>query len=207
VVKRATAKNPALEADPLVSEQLQLYPSPPAAGKRKSPNGVTTSDLICTACLGLNEDLFPRVMELHVPAGAIVADVTYGLGIFWKKVPESKYRLLATDIKTGVDCRRLPYEDGSIDCVVLDPPYMEGLFRRSASHLAGAGSYAAFRDTYSNGEGTTTGPKYHESGPRPLLPRWARGISRVAQARGVDRQVPGRSERQHPAIDARGNHW
>jgi len=53
--------------------------------------------------------------------------------------------------------------DKSIDCVVLDPPYMEGLYRRSTTHLAGSGSYAAFRETYSNGQRTAGGPKYHDA--------------------------------------------
>lgn len=145
----------------LASRQLELYPRRPA--KRKSPDGVTTSDLICTAHVGTNEDVFPLVMKLHVPPGSVVADVTYGTGIFWKNIPKTSYKLLATDLKTGVDCRRLAYDDGSTDCVVLDPPYMEGLFRREADHLAGAGTYAAFRSTYSNGEKTENGPKYHDA--------------------------------------------
>ncbi|MBM4037949.1 MAG: site-specific DNA-methyltransferase [Planctomycetes bacterium] len=162
-MKRIAVRDSDAEGDLSVREQLELYAAPPLTGRRKSPDGITTSELICTAHVGVNEDLFPLVMKLHVPEGSVVADVTHGLGIFWKKLPKSRYRLLATDLKMGVDCRHLPYEDGSIDCVVLDPPYMEGLFRRSADHLAGAGSYAAFRDTYSNGEGTTGGPKYHDA--------------------------------------------
>ena len=55
----------------------------------------------------------------------------------------------------------LPYEDESHDCIVLDTPYMEGLFRRSQKHLAGAGNYAAFRNRYSDGTTTNEGPKYH----------------------------------------------
>jgi len=35
------------------------------------------------------------------------------------------------------------------------------LFRRSTTHLAGAGTHKAFRDTYSNGLATADGPKYH----------------------------------------------
>jgi len=131
--------------------------------KRKSPSGVTTSRLIFSAYVGTNEELFPLILELHLPPGSVVADVTYGKGIFWKRVPKGKYHLLATDIKTGVDCRNLPYRDGSIDCVVLDPPYMEGLHRRAGVHLAGAGSYASFRDTYSDGVPTSGGPKYHDA--------------------------------------------
>jgi hypothetical protein len=130
-------------------------------GKRKSPDGVATSDVVVSAYVATNAEVFPLVLALHVPEGATVADVTYGKGVFWRNVPKGKYHLLATDIQTGVDCRRLPYEDESIDCVVLDPPYMEGLFRHSADHLAGAGTHNSFREYYSNGEATTGGPKYH----------------------------------------------
>ncbi len=130
--------------------------------RRKSPSGDTTSKLVLSASRALNEDVFPRILALHVRKGSTVADVTYGKGIFWKNVPEGAYDLKATDIKTGVDCRDLPYEDGSIDCVVLDPPYMEGLYRRSKSNLAGGGNYAPFRDTYSDGrESGEDAPKYH----------------------------------------------
>jgi hypothetical protein len=54
-----------------------------------------------------------------VPKGSIVADVTWGKGVFWKNVPEGLYDVRATDIATGVDCRALPYTDSSMDCVVL----------------------------------------------------------------------------------------
>jgi len=144
-----------------VSEQLELYGT--KRGKRKSPDGVATSDLICSAHVGTNENVFPLVLSLHVPPESVVADVTYGTGIFWKNIAKGKYKLYATDIKKGVDCRKLPYDDAAIDCVVLDPPYMEGLFRRDTGNLAGTGTYAAFRTTYSNGEQTVEGPKYHDA--------------------------------------------
>jgi hypothetical protein len=144
-----------------VHEQLELYPR--EGRKRKSPDGITTSELICTAHVGMNEDVFPLVLRLHVPPGSVVADVTYGTGIFWKNIPTGEYKLLATDIKTGVDCRALPYDDATIDCVVLDPPYMEGLYRSATSQMAGSGTYTAFRTTYSNSKETETGPKYHEA--------------------------------------------
>jgi len=148
-----------------VREQLPLYSSDDSktVRKRKSPGGITTSQLLVSAHVGTNEELFPLILELHVPKGSVVADVTYGSGIFWKHVPKESYKLLATDIKDGADCRRLPYPDGTIDCIVLDPPYMEGLYRRDKAHMAGSGSYAAFRNTYSDGEKKAGGPKYHEA--------------------------------------------
>ena len=63
----------------------------------------------------------------------------------------------------GTDCRNLPYADGSFDCVVFDPPYMEGFFRRAAGQLAGSGTHGAFRKAYSDGRpiNEVGGPKYH----------------------------------------------
>jgi len=144
--------------------QLSIEPGVAAGtrnGKRKSPDGIATSNVVITAYVAGNAEVFPQLLALHVPEGATVADVTYGKGVFWKFVPKGKYDLLATDIQTGVDCRNLPYGDGTVDCVVLDPPYMEGLFRRDEEHLAGAGTHNSFREHYSNGEATTEGGKYH----------------------------------------------
>jgi len=130
--------------------------------RRKSPRGVATSDLVFSAHVGGNAEVFPRILFLHVPEGATVADVTYGKGVFWRKVPRGYYKVLATDIATGTDCRALPYDDKSIDCVVLDPPYMEGFYRRAEATRAGAGTHTTFRSYYSNGtEDGETGPKYH----------------------------------------------
>lgn len=135
----------------------------PKNGKRKRPDGIVTSNLVLSAYIGNNAEIFPLVLKLHVPDGAKVADVTFGTGIFWKNIPADKYQLYPSDLKTNVDCRSLPYADESMDAVVLDPPYMEGLFRATGRELAGAGTYGAFRQTYSNGESTNEGPKYHQA--------------------------------------------
>lgn len=134
----------------------------PLQTKRKA-GGITTSSVILSAHVGGNEDVFPQVIRLHIPLGARVADVTCGKGVFWKRVPANAYSQSPTDIQTGVDCRSLPYKNGELDAVVLDPPYMEGLYRPKKDHLAGNGSYAAFRNHYSNGEATNGGPRWHEA--------------------------------------------
>ena len=120
------------------------------AGKR-TQGGEATSDLIMSAYTGGNADVFPKILELHVPVGSTVADVTWGKGVFWRNVPDGLYEVKATDIATGIDCRDLPYADESIDCVVLDPPYMEGFYRKQANHKAGSGTHSTFREAYSNG--------------------------------------------------------
>lgn len=130
---------------------------------KRIQTGATTSDLIFSAYQSTNADIFPKILSLHVPEGSIVADVTYGKGVFWQKVSKSKYNLRCTDIKMGIDCRNLPYAANSIDCVVLDPPYMEGLLRENEHHRAGSGTHKAFREAYYD---KTNGNKEVEKKPK-----------------------------------------
>ncbi len=120
--------------------------------KKRVNSGVSTSDVVVSAYNSGNADVFPEILQLHVPKGSTIADVTFGKGVFWQKVPEEHYTLLATDIADGVDCKKLPYEHASIDCVVLDPPYMEGFYRKQNDQKAAGGSHTAFREFYSNGD-------------------------------------------------------
>ena len=112
--------------------------------KRKSPGGIATNDLVMSAYAGSSDKVFPLVMSLYVDPGSVVADVTYGKGVFWKLIPTGFYDLKATDLFTGVDCRELPYADGSLDCVVFDPPFM---------HSPGGSAHAGhqlFENNYRN---------------------------------------------------------
>lgn len=126
--------------------------------KRKSPRGSPTNQLVFSAYSGSNDDLFPRILGLYVAPGSRVADVTYGRGVFWKRVPRDLYDLHRSDIRTGVDCRQLPYEDASFDCVVLDPPYM---------HTPGGTAHKNhqnYEEYYKNNEASAPGNgKYHEA--------------------------------------------
>lgn len=118
---------------------------------RRHPAGTASTELVVSAYTGTNDEVFPRVLRLHVEAGARIADVTFGRGVFWKRVDTSRYDFHPTDLATATDCRALPYGDESLDAVVFDPPYMEGFFRREGTAKAGAGSHRAFRDRYSGG--------------------------------------------------------
>lgn len=132
--------------------------------QKRVQGGEATTDLIFSAYQANNADVFPKILALHVPIGSTVADVTYGKGVFWRNVSEDHYKVLATDIQTGIDCRNLPYDDNSIDCVVLDPPYMEGLLRENLEHRGGLGSHIAFRQAYQ--------AKGHKGHPEPAQPKW-----------------------------------
>jgi len=125
---------------------------------RRVRNGLPTNDLVFSAYAEGNDYVFPRIMDLYVAPRSVVADVTFGKGVFWRNVPDGMYELLATDIQTGIDCRALPYGDGEIDCVVLDPPYMHS--PGGTAHTA----HQAFERHYrNNGTGNRTNKKYHEA--------------------------------------------
>jgi hypothetical protein len=126
---------------------------------RRAPRGRSTNELVFTAYQGTNDVIFPHVLSLYVLPGSIVADVTYGRGIFWKKVPKDTYKLLATDWKTnGIDCRNLPYGDSSIDCVVFDPPYMHT--PGGTAHV----NHQNYENYYQNNAAKNgSGKKYHEA--------------------------------------------
>lgn len=134
-----------------VAAQLRAKP------KRKSPAGVATNDLVFTAYQATNDEVFPHVLSLYVAPGSRVADVTFGKGVFWKQVPKSLYRLLPSDLHTGTDCRSLPYEDSSIDCVVFDPPYMHT--PGGTAHV----SHQNYEEYYRNNRTNGASKKYHEA--------------------------------------------
>ena len=124
--------------------------------KRKSPSGKATNDLVFSAHIGSNDEIFPAILSLYVERNSVIADVTFGKGVFWRCVPKSSYKLLATDLHSGIDCTDLPYEDCSIDCVVFDPPYM---------HTPGGSAHRNhqnFENYYKNNKAKSKS-KYHEA--------------------------------------------
>ena len=150
-----------------------------ARGKRSSPGGLPTNDLVPSVFTEGNDRAFPQILGLYVEPGSIVADVTYGKGVFWRRVPPGRYELRATDIRDGVDCRDLPYQDGEIDCVVLDPPYMHS--PGGTAHR----THSPFEDYYrNNGSGNQTRSKYHEA-VLELYRDAGREAHRVLRERGV----------------------
>lgn len=164
--------------------QLELLPGEPASSDKRVQGGVATSDVVMSAYIEGNAEVFPKILALHVPEGSRIADVTFGTGVFWKNIDVTKYDLLTSDISTGVDCRELPYENESLDALVLDPPYMEGLLRANKEHKAGNGAYSAFREYYSNGDETSPGPKWHAA-VTDLYFKAGAEASRVLKENGV----------------------
>lgn len=123
---------------------------------RKSPDGVATNDLVFSAATATSAAVFPDILSLYVAPGSAIADVTYGRGVFWRRVPEGVFRVLPSDIATGTDCRQLPYGDGVIDCVVFDPPYMHT--PGGTAHV----NHQNYEGYYQNNRANSV-KKYHEA--------------------------------------------
>jgi hypothetical protein len=145
--------------------------------KRKRPAGTSSNALVHTAMSGTNDLLFPQILSLYVRLGSTVADVTYGKGVFWRRVPSDVYRLLATDLQDGVDARSLPYESQSIDCVVFDPPYMHT--PGGTAHV----NHQNYEGYYKNNIAQST-KKYHEA-VLELYFDAAREAARILKPNGV----------------------
>jgi hypothetical protein len=150
------------------------------AKEKRQQGGVSSSEVIQSAYIGDNSELFANILSLHVPKGSKIADVTFGKGVFWKDVDCCNYEIIGSDIKLkpdlqkkfsgiklfdSVDFRSLPYEASSLDCVVFDPPYMEGFYRQEQSEKAGQGSHKSFQVAYSGG----TEGVFFEEKPRGRL--------------------------------------
>ncbi|HEY7223448.1 MAG TPA: DNA methyltransferase [Micromonosporaceae bacterium] len=133
---------------------------PPQAHERsgRKQGGQPTNSLVMSSHVGANTEVFAAILDLYVSAGATVADVTFGSGAFWKQVRRDDLTVLATDLADGVDCRYLPYHDGSIDVVVLDPPYMHT--PGQAAHQGHQNFESYYRN---NATANTSESKYHEA--------------------------------------------
>jgi ParB-like chromosome segregation protein Spo0J len=133
---RERVQNQTDEASEATDDAETESETEPESDDKTDTQRVSAENAVLSAHVGTNDEVFPKVLDLHVESGASVADVTYGEGVFWRQVPSRKYDLTATDIDPsrspdsteGVDCRDLPYVDASFDCVVLDPPYAEGFY-------------------------------------------------------------------------------
>jgi len=170
-----------MKVQPVLYESFETVDerNPVINQKRIVKNGTPTNDLVFSASIEGNDRVFSRVLRLYVKPHSVVADVTYGKGAFWRLVPIGEYRLKATDLQDGIDCRDLPYKNGEIDCVVFDPPYM---------HSPGGSAHTIhtqFEDHYkNNATGNLTNSKYHEA-VLELYREGGKEAYRVLRNRGV----------------------
>ena len=94
---------------------------------------------------GDNADLIAAVAPLYLTGS--VLDVTYGRGRWWQRFQPEPFTFHDLNID-GVDFRRLPEADASIDAVTFDPPYV---------FTGGVGRRPDFQDRYGIGQARVGG--------------------------------------------------
>jgi hypothetical protein len=75
------------------------------------------------------EQIIKDILTLYSPNG-IDLDPTYSKGNFYKNIPEPKLKFDLTPQRNDVkeaDCRKLPLENESINCMMFDPPFTAGI--------------------------------------------------------------------------------
>jgi hypothetical protein len=86
--------------------------------------------------------------------------VAYGRGTFWTKTDIKRFKLLRSDLRAVSkeqrhDFRNLPYENGTLDTVVLDPPYVHdggtNLTARQYRNGTTTGNHRALIELYKQG--------------------------------------------------------
>lgn len=75
------------------------------------------------------EEIIKWILKLHVPDKKIDCDPTFSKGNFYKdtgiEVPKYIYDIkpLSEKVKQA-DCRKLPLDDNSLNCIIFDPPFL-----------------------------------------------------------------------------------
>ena len=74
-------------------------------------------------------EIIRNILHLHVPGGKIDCDPTYSKGAFYDgteiEAPVLRFDIFPqTDGVVKANARQLPLEDGSINCMMFDPPFL-----------------------------------------------------------------------------------
>jgi methylase of polypeptide subunit release factors len=107
---------------------------------------------ILTAKVGTNADLFPDVLTMWAKPGDCILDLTYGKGVFWRKIDRSAICVTTNDLVEpadhAYDLRQTEFPDNSFDVVVFDPPYMHtsGTVKESIAKCYNTNSSAVFKN-------------------------------------------------------------
>lgn len=103
----------------LLREQTRAKPS------KRIP--ILPTEQVFSCYRGSPDELIAHIAHLYLHKGMRVADVTYGDGLFWRRLDTSMYDFHPSDIATTErkeDFRKLKYATNSFDVMVFDPPFL-----------------------------------------------------------------------------------
>ena len=88
---------------------------------------VTQSDEMALSCVATDKQALRNIMHLHNGGRRFAVDAAYSKGVMWRGLPEPEMKFDLAPQVDGVeqsDARSLPLEDGSVDSVAFDPPFL-----------------------------------------------------------------------------------
>lgn len=94
------------------------------------------------------QELLSALVYLHIPSGRIELDPMYFKGNFYKTITPPTYKYDIKPIVLGVqqaNAINLPLECGSINSMILDPPFMFGLHGKAGKYYS-ARTHGIFKD-------------------------------------------------------------
>lgn len=106
--------------------------------------GIQNSIIKTTSCN--QEEIIKNIIKLYCPKG-IELDPTYSKGNFYKNIKKPKYK---HDIKPQTkdvlfgDCRKLSYNNESIESIMFDPPFIAGKSLKSEGIIRNR--FSSFKD-------------------------------------------------------------
>jgi hypothetical protein len=75
------------------------------------------------------DEILKDILKLYVPAGNFELDPTYSKGLFYKNIPDPKYKFDINPYSPEVEkacATNLPIAPGSINSIIFDPPFLHG---------------------------------------------------------------------------------
>lgn len=127
--------------------------------------------------------VFPSILKLYAKEQDLILDLTWGRGVFWKRVEMEKYNVVANDqfsenarVDTHYDFRSTHFLDGYFDMVVFDPPYMP-----NSGTIGGNSTVKSVADAYRNNDST---PLKNQKEVVALYQDGVAEATRILKARG-----------------------
>lgn len=93
------------------------------------------------------QELLKAIIQIHCPEGIELDPMCFKKN-FYKEIPEPKYKFdiepLSEDIKKA-DAKAIPVWSKSINCMILDPPFMFGIHGKTEKYYSSS-THGIFKD-------------------------------------------------------------
>ena len=110
-------------------------------GHGAGPEGVEVKNIVYSCYQSENTDVLNKILTMYAKSNAVILDMTYNKGTFWRRVEMGDMTLVTNDLYHPLadyhrDLRKTGFPSSRFDVVVLDPPYAVKKAGRVKSNIA-----------------------------------------------------------------------